>query len=64
MRTGKPFEFGDNLSNLTCTKRCAICHRPAGQGHSDPAGQDDFVVYETEYQTSCATVVLIDMSAR
>src|SRR5205823_3989152 len=24
--------------------------------------EEDFVVYETEYQTSCATVVLIDMS--
>jgi uncharacterized protein with von Willebrand factor type A (vWA) domain len=24
--------------------------------------EDDFVVYETEYQTSCATVLLLDMS--
>jgi Ca-activated chloride channel homolog len=25
-------------------------------------GEEDFVVYETEYQTSCATVLLLDMS--
>ncbi|MBI1829825.1 MAG: VWA domain-containing protein, partial [Planctomycetes bacterium] len=35
--------------------------RPEDPGHLNIA-EEDFVVYETEHQTSCATVVLIDMS--
>ena len=34
------------------------------QGGGSPISvtEDDFVVHDTEYQTSCATVVLLDMS--
>lgn len=62
----KPYEFGDSVANLNLheTLKNAL-HR---QRDSFPSGaglnliENDFVVHETEYQTSCATVVLIDMS--
>lgn len=58
----KPYEFGDPVSNLNLheTLRNALARRGGGT----PIGviEDDFVVFDTEYQTSCATVVLLDMS--
>ncbi|MFM1802123.1 MAG: hypothetical protein RJA81_1475 [Planctomycetota bacterium] len=62
LEDSKPYEYGDNLSqlNLHETMRNAISRQ--GRGTPIRLEQDDFVVYETEYQTSCATVVLIDMS--
>ena len=58
----KPYEFGDPVANLNMheTLRNAL-HR---QGGGSPIGisEDDLVVHDTEFQTSCATVVLIDMS--
>lgn len=58
----KPYEYGDNLAqlNLHETMRNAIGRE--GRGTPVKFQYEDFVVYETEYQTSCATVVLIDMS--
>lgn len=58
----KPYEYGDPVSNLNAheTLRNAI-HRQGG-GTPVNIAEDDFVVYDTEYQTSCATVVLLDMS--
>jgi len=35
---------------------------PAGGGSPIHIEEDDLVVYDTEYQSSCATVVLLDMS--
>ncbi|MCH8829583.1 MAG: VWA domain-containing protein [Planctomycetes bacterium] len=71
----KPYEFGDPVANLNMheTLKNAL-HRERSSGEPDasaprgrPSGtinisEDDFVVYDTEYQTSCATVVLLDMS--
>lgn len=63
----KPYEFGDPVSNLDMqeTLRNALRRNRAG-GDSDRGkieiGEEDLVVHDTEYQTSCATVVLIDMS--
>ncbi|MFN6107351.1 MAG: VWA domain-containing protein [Planctomycetaceae bacterium] len=58
----KPYEFGDPVANLNLqeTLRNAISR----QGGGTPIGieQDDLVVQTTEHQSSCATVVLIDMS--
>ncbi|QDT66935.1 VWA domain-containing protein [Calycomorphotria hydatis] len=58
----KPYEYGDPVANLNMheTLKNALYR----QGGGSPIGvtEDDFVVYDTEYQTSCATVVLIDMS--
>lgn len=66
----KPYEYGDPISNLNMheTLKNAL-HRQGGplavQGakHGPVAiEEDDLVVHDTEYQTSCATVVLVDMS--
>ncbi|MGC1273462.1 MAG: VWA domain-containing protein [Planctomycetaceae bacterium] len=58
----KPYEFGDPVANLNLheTLRNAL-HRQGG-GSPIHVAEDDLVVYDTEYQTSCATVVLLDMS--
>jgi uncharacterized protein with von Willebrand factor type A (vWA) domain len=63
----KPYEFGDPVANLNLheTLKNAM-HRQSKQSGSGDGKlhltEDDFVVYETEYQSSCATVVLLDMS--
>jgi uncharacterized protein with von Willebrand factor type A (vWA) domain len=62
----KPYEFGESLSNLNLheTLMNAIV-RQQSEGRGGPPikiEQQDFVVYETEFQTTCATVVLLDMS--
>ena len=70
----KPYEFGDPVSNLNLheTLKNAL-HRGAKSGEPEASApgasrsaihitEEDFVVYDTEYQTSCATVVLLDMS--
>lgn len=58
----KPYEYGDPVANLNLheTLKNALIR----QGAKTPLhiSEDDFVVYETEFQTSCATVVLLDMS--
>jgi Ca-activated chloride channel homolog len=58
----KPYEFGDPVSNLNMheTLRNALFRQ--GGGSPIHVGEEDLVVYDTEYQTSCATVVLLDMS--
>jgi len=58
----RPYQFGDPVSNLNLHE--TLKNALARQGHGPPIRitPDDFVVYETEYQTSCATVVLLDMS--
>lgn len=58
----KPYQYGDPVSNLNLqeTLRNAL-HRQGG-GTPIKISEDDFAIYESEYQTSCATVVLLDMS--
>lgn len=58
----KPYEFGDPVANLNLheTLRNALARH--GGGTPIAVAEEDFVVYDTEYQTSCATVVLLDMS--
>ena len=63
----KPYEYGDPVSNLDmqATLRNALQRGAAeGRNFSGKAdiGEEDLVVHDTEYQTSCATVVLVDMS--
>ncbi len=62
MDESKKYEFGDPVGNLNMheTLKNAI-HRQGG-GSPIHVSEDDLEIYETEYQTSCATVVLIDMS--
>ncbi|MFQ5640619.1 MAG: VWA domain-containing protein [bacterium] len=57
----KPYKFGDQPSNIdfTSTIKNAI-HR---EGLDDfNLKEEDFEVYETEHLTSCATVLLLDIS--
>jgi uncharacterized protein with von Willebrand factor type A (vWA) domain len=58
----KPYEFGDPVANLNMheTLRNALFRQ--GGGSPIHITEEDLVVYDTEYQTSCATVVLLDMS--
>ncbi len=71
----KPYEYGDPVSNLNMheTLRNAMQREitersasPNGSSNKSPAAihvtEDDLVIHETEYQTRCATVVLLDMS--
>src|SRR5260370_5065120 len=66
----KPYEFGDPVANLNLheTFRNAIARQDrdasadrAAPGMTISLVERDFVVYETEHQASCATVVLLDM---
>jgi Ca-activated chloride channel family protein len=58
----KPYEYGDPVANLNLHE--TLKNALVRQGPRTPlhVTEDDFVVYETEYQTSCATVLLLDMS--
>lgn len=58
----KPYEYGDPISNLNMHETLKNAISRDASGPPINIGQDDLVIYETEYQTSCATVVLIDMS--
>lgn len=68
----KPYEYGDPVANLNLheTLKNALIRegnsgfvaRLAERRPRIHVTEEDFVVYETEYQTSCATVLLLDMS--
>ncbi|MEZ6050458.1 MAG: VWA domain-containing protein [Planctomycetaceae bacterium] len=70
----KPYEFGDPVSNLNMheTLKNALYRQQSSQTQqSHPAqsrsgmidiAEEDLVVHDTEFQTACATVVLLDMS--
>ena len=59
----RPYVFGDSLANLNLheTLKNAMSRGEAGR-LPIKIRQDDYVVHESEYQTRCATVLLIDMS--
>lgn len=58
----KPYEFGDPVSNLNMHETLKNALYRQGGGSPIHVTEEDLVVYDTEYQTSCATVVLLDMS--
>ncbi|MBI1310754.1 VWA domain-containing protein [bacterium] len=58
----KPYEYGDPISNLNAHETLRNAMLRQGSGTPIRIEHDDLVVHDTEYQTSCATVVLIDMS--
>jgi Ca-activated chloride channel homolog len=66
----KPYAYGDPVANLNLHETLknamyrdrASGHRQTSQKAQLHVAEEDFVVYETEYQTSCATVLLLDMS--
>ncbi|KXK05903.1 MAG: hypothetical protein OZ913_04840 [Ignavibacteriaceae bacterium] len=57
----KYFSFGDNLSNVDMTSTIKNVYR-----RTNPSGfnltEDDIEVFETEHLSSCATVLMIDIS--
>ena len=64
----KPYTYGDPVANLNLheTLKNAMAREGRAETRKGPGSlnlsEEDFVVYETEFQTSCATVVLLDMS--
>ena len=62
LEDSKPYVYGDSLANLNLHETIKNAMVRQGGGTPIRLRQDDYVVYETEYQTSCHTIVLIDMS--
>lgn len=58
----RPYVFGDSLAHLNMAETLKNALARQGPGTPIKVRQDDFAVYETEYQANCATVLLIDMS--
>jgi Ca-activated chloride channel homolog len=58
----RPYQFGDPVGNLNLHETLKNAVVRQGGGSPVRVREEDFVVYETEYQTSCATVLLLDMS--
>jgi uncharacterized protein with von Willebrand factor type A (vWA) domain len=58
----RPYIYGDSLANINMHETLKNAYARQGGGVPIRLSQDDYVVHETEYQTRCATVVLIDMS--
>lgn len=58
----KPYEYGDPVSNINMHETLKNAIYRQGGGSPVRIGEEDLEIYDTEYQTSCATVVLIDMS--
>ena len=58
----RPYVFGDSLANLNLHETIKNAYLRQGGGVPIRPTSEDFVVHDTEYQSSCATVVLIDMS--
>ncbi len=57
----KQYEFGDTL-NLDISSTLLKCIRRAGLKIPFPLEPDDLMVQQAEYQSSCATVLLLDCS--
>jgi uncharacterized protein with von Willebrand factor type A (vWA) domain len=62
LEDSKPYVYGDSLANLDLHETLKNAMIRQGGGLPIRLHYDDYVVHETEYQTRCATVVLIDMS--
>src|SRR5260370_39829560 len=58
----KPYEYGDPVANLNLHETLKNALIRQGGGSPVHISEDDFVVYETESETSCATVLLLDLS--
>lgn len=57
----RKFTFGDQPTNIDLTSTLSNAFRRDGIDEF-MLREDDFEVYETEHQTSCATVLMIDIS--
>lgn len=57
----KPFRFGDQPSNIDFTSTISNAIKREGLDNIN-LKEEDFEVYETEHLTSCATVLMLDIS--
>jgi Ca-activated chloride channel homolog len=57
----KPYEFGD-VMNLDVTETLLNAVRREGIGGALRLNYSDLTVYQTDYQSSCATVLMLDCS--
>ncbi|MFQ5866011.1 MAG: VWA domain-containing protein [bacterium] len=57
----KPYKFGDQPSNIDFTTTISNAIRREGLDDIN-LKEEDFEVYETEHLTSCATVLMLDIS--
>lgn len=62
LEDSKPYVYGDSLAHLDLHATLKNTMTRQGGGMPLRPRYEDFVVHETEYQASCATVLLIDMS--
>ena len=59
----KPYEFGDTLNiDASGTILNAVQRAPAGEGGAVDVRYQDLMVAQGEYQSSCATVLMLDCS--
>ena len=58
----RPYVYGDSLAHLNMHETLKNAYIRQGGGVPIRLSSEDYMVHETEYQTRCATVVLIDMS--
>ena len=58
----RAYKYGDPVANLNLHETLRNALYRQGGGTPVKITEDDLVVYDTAYQTRCATVVLIDMS--
>jgi Ca-activated chloride channel homolog len=58
----RPYVYGDSLAHLDLHETLKNAYIRQGGGVPIRVGPEDYIVHETEFQTRCATVVLIDMS--
>ncbi|MEZ6056270.1 MAG: VWA domain-containing protein [Planctomycetaceae bacterium] len=58
----KPYQYGDPIANLDMQE--TLKNTLVRQGGERPLriSEEDLVIHDTEYQSTCATVVLLDMS--
>lgn len=57
----RPYQFGDEIRNIDFSDSIMNSIRRTGLGEFD-LGEQDLTVLETDHHTSCATVILIDVS--
>src|SRR3954452_17005370 len=62
LEDSRPDVYGDSLANLDLHETLKNALIRQGGGLPIRLSAEDYVVHESEYQTRCATIVLIDMS--
>lgn len=58
----RPWRFGDDVHSMDVTGTLSNAFRRSGIGDGWNLKEDDFRVYETDFHTSMATVLMVDLS--